>query len=61
MLIDPSELRVRAAHYRQAATARTNGSYAERRLSALASGLERQADVLEQLMQQADVDEDDVI
>ena len=60
MLINPNELRLRAAHYRLVASTRTNGSHADRRLFALASGLERQADVLEQLMKHADVDEGDL-
>jgi hypothetical protein len=61
MLINPSELRMRAAHYRRVASIRTNGHVADRRLIALASGLERQADVFEQLMKHADLDEGDLV
>lgn len=61
MLINPSELRMRAAHYRLLASTRTNGTNADRRLFALVDGLERQADVLEQLLKHAHVDEDDVV
>jgi hypothetical protein len=57
MLIEPSELRMRAAYYRLVASKRTNGSYADRRLFALADGLEKQAQLLEQLMSHADDDD----
>ena len=60
MLINPSELRMRAAHYRRIAGTHPNDGRADRRLIALASGLERQADVLEQLMKHTDVDENDL-
>jgi hypothetical protein len=61
MLINPSELRIRAAHYRLVASTHMNGSHADRRLIALASGLEWQADMLELLMKHADIDEEDMV
>jgi len=61
MLIDPKELRIRAAHYRQVASACAFRSIADRRFTALASGLDRQADVLELLMKHIVPDEDDLV
>lgn len=58
MQINPSELRIRAAYYRQVASTGTNSPRDQRRLICLASGLERQADVLERLVKHADMEND---